>query len=257
MDGALKVAADTTGFIGTFDVAGAVSTTTPKPQMSGSLGAAMALGLNIIDDKTRAYSNSGAVDAQGNVAFTALDSSTAEALTIGGSFSKGSGSSVAVSGAVSWNKVDNTVESFVQNVGGGRHVQSRNGNITLNAKDDSVVAGQAGAVALAVINTNQAFAASVGISAAVNDVDHKAGSGVRTYVDNARVATRPALACNLRIHPRFQQLPSQAEAVAVPEVGWEAERWLLVEQLPQIHHRLPLNRSFEAQASSTQAPIWR
>jgi hypothetical protein len=186
--GSVSVDAKNKGFIGSFAIAGAASTASPTPQAKGSAGAAMALGINSVDDTVRGDIRDATATAAGNVTLNANETPTVEAFTIGGAFSSGKlGGSTAVAGAVSWNTVDAKVEAFIQNQFGVRQVKANGGNIALTANDDSKVYSEAGAASFAWADARGANSRSIGISIANNDVNLGNGDGVRTYIDKATV----------------------------------------------------------------------
>ncbi len=217
--GKLDVTAVDTGFIGSFAVAGAKASNGRDPTGNRQTAVAAAVGYaqNSVTNTTRAYIRHATVNAGGNITLTSTAEPIVEALSIGGTFARGSSTGVALAGAGSVNKVDNKTEAFIlgsQDSGPSsndrRSVTSIGGGIGVNATDAAQVFAHAGAVALAFSQPTSASKASrafsMGVSVAINEIGQRTGQAVLAYIDDSKVAAAGPIDVLATFNGKFQTL---------------------------------------------------
>ncbi len=163
----------------------------------GAAGVGVTVGLsvaiNTIENVVQAYVDNATVHATGgNVALSATESSTINALTIGGAVAVGGGGAagvgVGLAGAGSANTVQNVVEAFIQNTSDVRTFTS--GDVTLGATDTSIITANGGGVGISVgAGGGAGVGVSLGVAVATNDIENH----VKAFVDSSTVAAAGAL----------------------------------------------------------------
>src|SRR5262249_13098218 len=145
------------------------------------------LAINLLQDTSLAYIDEATVSAAGNVTLQALDKPILEAFSIGGSLARGDQNSIALSGALSLNRVDNNIGAYISDSSGARFVHA-GGTLSLDASDTGTgVFSQAGAVSIAwgKGGGEGTRSLSIGASVALNTVGAGPGYFVRSYIDSA------------------------------------------------------------------------
>ena len=167
--------------------------------IGGALGGAGAAGgvvgavsgsasLNSVSGATRAYLREANVTASGDLHLTADDDSSILAVAIGGAaaVSDSGGSSVAVTGSLSLNTIDNTIETSI-----GSGSVAMGGAVLLTATDKAAITADAGGVAIAIsrkkAGSGSTAAVAVGAGVAVNEIGKKGGQAVRALLTDSMV----------------------------------------------------------------------
>jgi len=162
----------------------------------GALSIGVSLADNTINNTIRAYiDNSGlpnpgatSVSAAGDIGLNATSMAQIDSLTIGGAIAVGasgggSGYAGAAAGAAAYNKIENTIGSFVKGVGS---ITSAGGDLTLTATDNAAIIANAvgGSIAVGASGGGTGGALSIGVSIAHNTIANKA----QAYIDNSALA---------------------------------------------------------------------
>ena len=162
----------------------------------GALSIGVSLADNTITNTIRAYiDNSGlpnpgatSVSAPGDIILSATSMAEIDSLTIGGAIAVGasgggSGYAGAGSGAAAYNKIENTIESFIKGVGS---ITSAAGDLAVTATDSTAIVANAigGSIAVGASGTSTGGALSIGVSIAHNTIANKA----QAYIDNSALA---------------------------------------------------------------------
>ena len=189
--GSLLIDTSNTGFQGAFSVAGAKASAPSDKQVKTSGAVAVGLAINLLHDTSLAYIDTATVSATGDITLRALDKPVLEAFTIGGSLARGDQNSIALSGALSLNLVDNNIGAYITGSSGARFVHA-GGTLTLDASDlGTGVFSQAGAVSIAwgngSLSGEGSRSLSIGASVALNFVGGDTGYFVRSYIDGSTV----------------------------------------------------------------------
>src|SRR5262249_34193100 len=111
--GNLLIDTANTGFDGAFSVAGAKASAPSAKQVTTSAAAAAGRAINLLQDTSLAYIDEATVSAAGNVTLQARDKPILEAFSIGASLARGDQNSIALSGALSLNRVDNNIGAYI------------------------------------------------------------------------------------------------------------------------------------------------
>ncbi|MEL0096610.1 MAG: hypothetical protein VW875_12265, partial [Planctomycetaceae bacterium] len=226
VSGAVAVDAMTSGYVGSFGIAGASSKaeeTTEREQfmmtdqiqmadgsrttqqrqetvetkrLGNSFSLSVAVAMNLINDSTRAFLNNANLTMAGNLDVGAEDKTTIHAFTVGGAFAGQGKTNVAAAGAGSSNRVDNIVEAYINDSSDTRNrtVTSNQGAITLSATDSSQIYAHAGAISLSFGKSKTSTqpggsrAVSFGISIAENRIGERTGTRTSAYVSNSNVS---------------------------------------------------------------------
>ncbi|UCH82801.1 MAG: hypothetical protein JSW50_10000, partial [Candidatus Latescibacterota bacterium] len=145
--------------------------------MGGSLAVGASLAWSDIKNEIRAYVQDSAVSAAGDVTLDARSPAAIEAWTIGGGVAVGKsggggGYAGAVTGALSFNKIENTIEAYIKGVG---TITSIDGDLTLTATDSASIIANAvgGSIAVGLGGGGTGGALSIGASIAHNTVANK------------------------------------------------------------------------------------
>lgn len=164
--------------------------------ISGTVGVSVAI--NKVSRTTRAFIDAATVAAMGALVIstrsgnTAQDRYTIDALALAGAVS-GSRSATASAGALAGtgagarNEINRVVESFIRNSPLITAGASRDGDVTLNAVDDSSIRSDSGGFGVGLARGNSSAGAfSVGISVSLNEIGGRSDA-VRSYIDNSNV----------------------------------------------------------------------
>jgi hypothetical protein len=165
-------------------------------------GGALSIGVsqadNTINNTIRAYIDNSAlpnpgatsVSAAGDITLSATSMAEIDSLTIGGAIAVGasgggSGFAGAGSGSAAYNKIENTVESFIKGVG-SVSITGAAGDLALTATDSAaIVANAIGAsIAVGASGSSTGGALSIGVSIAHNTIANK----TQAYIDNSALA---------------------------------------------------------------------
>ena len=164
-----------------------------SPTGTAAVSAAGSASVNTIASTTRAFIDSGDIDASNDVSLTAKDTAVIKAVAIGGAGAGGSGkASVALAGAVSLNTISGGVEAYIANsTADTRGPGIKTGcTVTLTATDDTTITADAGGFAIAIGTGGSGGAkvsGSIGASIAINDIGGDAPRNVLAYADNTTI----------------------------------------------------------------------
>ena len=164
-----------------------------SPTGTAAVSAAGSASVNTIASTTRAFIDSGDIDASNDVSLTAKDTAVIKAVAIGGAGAGGSGkASVALAGAVSLNTISGGVEAYIANSTAdtrGPGIKT-GGTVTLTATDDTTITADAGGFAIAIGTGGSGGAkvsGSIGASIAINDIGGAVPRNVLANVDNTTI----------------------------------------------------------------------
>ncbi len=154
---------------------------------NGSASVGVSMADNDIENTVEAYISDAVVTSATGIDITATATGTIDLFSIGAAASGSVGSgglNVALSGAGTGveNKIDNTIQAFINN---DSTVESKNsGAINLTATDSSTVVADAGGFAVAVaIGSGYSGGVTAGVAIAENIINNT----VRAYIDNSKV----------------------------------------------------------------------
>ncbi len=169
---------------------------TAGQKAAGALSIGVSTADNFIHNAIKAYiDNSGlpnpgatTVWASGDITLSATSMAEIDSLTIGGGIAVGAsgggaGFAGAAGGAAAYNKIQNTIESFIKGVG---TITSSNGDLALTATDSAAILADAVGASISVGASGASYggALSIGVSIAENIISNE----TRAYIDNSGLA---------------------------------------------------------------------
>ncbi|MGC9328088.1 MAG: hypothetical protein ACP5I1_10680, partial [Candidatus Hinthialibacter sp.] len=193
----VTLTADRSGDILAVAVGVAIAAASPKGAPGGvSAAVSGSASVNKIFGTTRTRLSGVDVSTTGDLILEATDDSAIQAVSIGGAGAGGQSSAVALTGAFSFNSIDNTIESIIENSrrsdGRGDGIDA-GGEIHLTATDNAAIRADAGGLAIAISakkgGGGGTGTVAVGAGAAVNEIvkDEDHGHAVRALIENSDV----------------------------------------------------------------------